>query len=272
MENKAIIFRMSVIDFHTHAFPDDLAGRAISSLEAAANWKAVARGKVSELLASMDNSDVDMSVVCAIATKPGQAKGILKWCKKIASDRIIPLPSVHPKDDRPDKWLARFAQEGFHGIKMHPMYQEFSADEPALDAVYHAASENGLLVVVHSGRDVAFGPDDDRAAPVRFRSVIDRFPKLRLVCTHMGGWRSWDEAAERLLGTDVFLETSFSMPELGGQRAAEMIRRHGVDRVLMGSDWPWNSQTAAIGDITSLPLTDSEKQKILWSNAARLLC
>ena len=35
---------MGFIDFHTHAFPDDVARRAIPALEAEANWKAVAGG------------------------------------------------------------------------------------------------------------------------------------------------------------------------------------------------------------------------------------
>ena len=37
---------MSIIDAHTHAFPDDLAHRAISSLENDCPWKAIADGRV----------------------------------------------------------------------------------------------------------------------------------------------------------------------------------------------------------------------------------
>jgi uncharacterized protein len=260
------------IDFHTHAFPDELAERAISVLESAANWKAVARGTVKELLASMDRADVEASLVCAIATKPGQAKGILKWCGKIATDRLLPLPSVHPMDDDRAGWVDTFAQEGYRGIKLHPMYQDFVADEPRMDEIYAAASLHGLLVVVHCGCDIAYDPDDDRASPARFRRVIDKFPDLKLICTHMGGWRAWDAVSEHLIGTNVYLETSFSLADLGPEKGVDMIRRHGPDRVLMGSDWPWKTQASAIQDVQSLPLTEQEKQKILWSNAARLIC
>ena len=262
---------MSAIDFHTHAFPDEIAERAIAKLEAAASWKAVSHGKVDELLKSMDAADVDISVICSIATKPDQAKGILEWCKRIASDRIIPLPSVHPQDKQASKWLRRFAKEGFIGIKLHPMYQEFAADESRMDPVYATAAELGLLIVSHCGKDVAYPNDDDRASPQRFRNVIDRFGDLRLVCTHLGGWRDWAAVEQYLLGTSVLLETSFSIADLGAEKAADMIRRHGVDRVMMGSDWPWNSQAAEIANINSLPLSKQEKQKILWSNAGRLL-
>lgn len=262
---------MGVIDFHTHAFPDDLAKRAIASLEAAARWQAVSRGRVKDLLASMGAADVDVSVVCAIATKPGQHKGILDWCRKIASDRIAPLPSVHPMDDQPGACVDRIAAEGFAGIKLHPMFQSFAADDGRMNEIYAAAMLHGLIVVMHCGRDISFPPEDDAANPQRMRRVIDRFGDLKLVCTHLGGWRAWDDVEKHLLGTPVYLETSFSLGELGPERAADMIRRHGVDRVLLGSDWPWNAQPAAVAEVRSLPLTDAEKTKILWSNAGRLL-
>ena len=48
-----------IIDFHTHAFPDTLADRAMKSLEHGANTKAVLDGRLYSLIASMDRSDVD---------------------------------------------------------------------------------------------------------------------------------------------------------------------------------------------------------------------
>ncbi|MFB3891899.1 MAG: amidohydrolase family protein [Phycisphaerae bacterium] len=264
---------MSAIDFHVHAFPDKLAGKAISRLEASAPWKAVGGGTIKELVKSMDKADIDVSVVCAIATKPGQSKGILEWCRKVRCDRIAPLPSVHPGDPDAADMLKAIAKEGLAGIKLHPMYQDFAADDPKMDAIYAAARDNGLFVVLHCGLDISFPMQDDRAAAVRVRNIIDRHAAkdLKLICTHMGGWRAWDEADKRLVGTPVLFETSFSLKELGPERAAGMIRRHGVERVLLGSDWPWNSQADAIAQVQALPLTEQDKGKVLWSNAARLL-
>ena len=262
---------MGAIDFHTHAFPDDLAPRAIARLQAAADWRAVSGGTVGELLRSMDECGLDVSLICTIATKPKQVDGIFAWCREIRSPRIVPLPSVHPADTSPREWINRFAGEGFPGIKLHPMYQQAAADDEAMMPLYEAAAEAGLFVVVHCGRDAAYPPEDDRASPRRFRRVIDKLPGLKLICTHMGGWRDWDMAEKHLLATEVYLETSFAMAELGPQRAADMIVRHGTDRVLMGSDWPWQSQAQAAGLIRGLPLTDEQKQRILRGNAADLL-
>jgi hypothetical protein len=264
---------MNVIDMHTHAFPDDLAGRAIARLEEDCPWKAIADGRVASLIESMDAAEVDVSIVCTIATKPDHVESIFNWCGKIRCERIEPLPSVHPDTPGAAKWVEKIARAGFAGIKLHPMYQGFTADEPRLNDIYAAAAENDLMVQSHCGRDIGFPPTDDRASPRRFRQILERFPKLRLICTHMGGWQAWDEADKYLVGTTACMETSFSLGERGGdiERMAAMIRRHGADRVMLGSDWPWNSQADEIANVRKLPLTAGEIRRILSSNAAAIL-
>lgn len=262
---------MAGIDIHTHAFPDNLASRAIKTLEALAPWQAVGNGTVGGLLKSMDAADIDVSVICSIATKPDQVEPILKWCEKVRSDRLEPLPSVHPAAQDPAKAIRRIAKAKFAGIKLHPLAQGFAFDDPKMDPIYEALSAEGLILVTHCGRDVGFPPDDDRAGPARIRKVADRFPDLTLICTHMGGWETWDAAEEHIIGADVCIETSFSLQFLDADRAARMIRRHGVGRVLFGTDWPWSSQAGDVRRLRSLPLTEAEVHKILWANAARLL-
>jgi predicted TIM-barrel fold metal-dependent hydrolase len=262
---------MATIDIHTHAFPDKLARRAIKSLEQDCPWKAVGRGTVRSLVRSMDKADVDISVTCAIATKPDQARGILDWCIEIRSTRIEPLASIHPDTPDPGGWLERIAETGLAGIKLHPQYQSFAADEERLTPIYDAAQQLGLVVAIHCGRDIAFPPDDDRAAPPRLANVIARFPGLKLICTHMGGWRMWDDVERLLLGQDVWLETSFSLGELGADRALAMIEKHGYRRVMLGSDWPWNRQSDAIAQLAELQLAPKQFDAIMFSNAARLM-
>lgn len=262
---------MKLIDVHAHAFPDAIAARAIAALEAGCPWKAFGEGKASDLLSSMDAAGVDVSVICAIATKPDQAGGILRWCETIRGQRLLPLPSIHPKTPDGPAWVARIAEAGFRGIKLHPMYQDFAIDDPAMDGVYAAAAEAGLLVALHCGRDIAYPPDDDRAAPHRTARLLDRFPALTVICTHMGGWHMWDESDAVLVGRDVYMETSFSLPDLGPRRAAEMIRRHGAGRVLFGSDWPWARQQDDAALLDALPLDPDELQAVRWKNAASLL-
>ena len=262
---------MPVIDVHTHAFPDEVAARAMPALEKEAEWAAYHDGRVSSLLHSMDAAGVDVSVVCAIATKPGQAEGILRWCQSIRSERIVPFPSVHPDAPGATEWLGRIAEAGFRGIKLHPMYQDFAADEPKMNDIWGACAELGLVVQMHCGRDVAYPPDDDRGEPARTRRVLEQFPNLEFLATHMGGWRMWTESEELLIGTDCYMETSFCLNELGPGRFVRMARAHGMERVVFGTDSPWAGQSEDLQKIAELPLTPEERDGILYVNAAELL-
>ena len=68
-----------------------------------------------------------------------------------------------------------------------------------------------------------------------------------------------------------WLETSFSIDELGPQRAAEMIEAHGAEKVLFGTDWPWQDQATMLEKVRALPLAEATIDRMLWSNSAKLL-
>ena len=261
---------MNAIDIHAHAFPHAVAPRAIEGLEGLSERRPVGDGTVDDLLRQMDAADVDVACVCPIATRPEQVEGIYQWCCEIRSDRILPFPSPHPGAAGAGDWIRRFADEGFRGVKIHPMWQEFGVDAERMDAVYAALAEAGLLVVMHCGFDMCF-PTDPRAQPDRVRRVVDRHPGLKLVATHLGGLWSWDEVERVLVGRPVYFGTSFSLEDLGLERAAALIRRHGAEKVMFGTDWPWKAFDRELDLIERLDLTRAEKDAIRWGNAARVL-
>jgi len=266
------MMKNQTIDMHVHAFPDSLAGRAIETLEAACPWQAVGDGTVADLLVSMDAAGVDVSAVFTIATRPDQVEGILRWCQEVRCDRVEPFPSVHPAAPSPERWIERIAAGGFKGIKLHPMYQNFAIDEPRMDRLYGACQDTGLIIAFHCGQDIGYPPDDDRAGAARLANMLPRWPKLRVICSHMGGWREWDATETHLLGLpNAWLDTSFSLEDMGAERAARMMRRHGIDRVIFGTDWPWRSQDAALAFLRGLGLSDAEEQAVRGQNAAALL-
>jgi predicted TIM-barrel fold metal-dependent hydrolase len=260
----------AIIDFHAHAFPDAIAARAISQLEHGGGVKAFLDGTVSALLASMDSAGIRTSVICSIATRPEQFDPILKWSKAIASPRMVPLPSIHPKGPDPVGQARQVAEAGLRGIKLHPYYQDFNVDDEVLFPLYRALDELGLFVVCHTGFDFAF-PRQRRADPVRILRVLDRVPSLRLITSHMGAWDDWDEVEKHLLGKPITMDISLSMELLGRERARAMLSAHPADRILFGSDSPWSSQSETIGLLRSLGLGGELETKILGENADSLL-
>ena len=74
-----------------------------------------------------------------------------------------------------------------------------------------------------------------------------------------------------LAGTDIRFDTSAVQGELPDAAFLRLLRRHGVERVLFGTDSPWFDQSAMGRWIDALPLTTGEKERLLHQNAEELL-
>ena len=77
-----------IIDFHTHAFPDKLAPKAMKILSSQSAFEPWTDGTVSGLKKSMDEFGIDISVVLGIATNDalgasGKNIGLLHNTKNI---------------------------------------------------------------------------------------------------------------------------------------------------------------------------------------------
>ncbi len=259
-----------ITDFHTHAFPENIALHAIPKLETAANEKANTNGTIKGLLESMDHADIERSIICSIATKPDHFTNIIKWSKSIKSPRIIPLPSIHPMDTDVKAKIAMIKQEGFCGVKMHPYYQDFFLSHPLLTPIYESLIENDLFVVMHTGLDIAFTPDR-RASPQEVLTVTSKFPELKFIATHFGSWNMWDEVENTIIGRPLFIEISLALQFLSTEQAVRMFKAHPSDYLLFGSDSPWEDQKGAITRLRNLGLDRSLEEKILSKNANQLL-
>lgn len=260
-----------VIDFHTHAFPDALAPRALKVLlEEAPEARAYLDGTVADLLRSMDRAGIERSVICCIATKPEQFEPIFRWCTEIRSERLIPFPSVHPADPGCMDAIRRIGRDGFLGIKLHPFYQDFFADEDRMLRFYEEVSRQGLLLVMHTGYDIAF-PRIRRADPEKLLRIKETFPALKFIATHLGAWQQWEEVRQHLIGREIYMEISFALDDLGPEQAREMIVAHPEDYILFGTDSPWTDQVKTLALLKNLNLPEARLKRILAGNAMRLL-
>jgi predicted TIM-barrel fold metal-dependent hydrolase len=259
-----------IIDFHTHIFPDEVAARAIPHLEEVGGIKAFCDGTRQGLLDSMRRAGVDKSVVCTIATKPEQFESILAWAGTLQSERLIPFPSVHPAAPDCLAQIDKIKEAGFAGIKMHPYYQDFFIDEDRLMPLYERISGHGLILLMHTGFDLAF-PRTRRADPAQITKVAARFPQLKLVTSHLGAWRLWDEVLAQICGREIYMDISFALDILTPEKARKIITGHPADYLLFATDSPWTDQAATLKLLDKLDLEPELHAMILGGNARRLL-
>jgi predicted TIM-barrel fold metal-dependent hydrolase len=262
-----------VTDCHAHAFPDELAPHALARLsERVPNgWRPFLDGTAGGLLAGMDRSGIDRTVVACIATAPQQFPSILAWACRIASDRLVPFASVHPGSEGAAAQVHVVADAGLRGIKLHAQYQQFAVDEPRMFPLYEAACERGLVVLFHAGRDIAFPDDADSASPARLRRVHERFPQMRMIAAHLGGWRMWRESLDALVGCDVYLETSYSLGMGEDDVGHRILAEHRPDRLLFGTDSPWRDQAETLRSVRSAVADGDRLRMLLEDNACTLI-
>ncbi|MBN1444569.1 MAG: amidohydrolase [Candidatus Omnitrophica bacterium] len=259
-----------IIDFHTHAFPDALAEKAVKLLEAEGGIPARLDGTIASLLKSMDECGIEKSVVCSIATKPSQFEPIMRWSAEIKSDRIIPLPSVHPDDTEILDKIGVIKAEGFKGVKMHPYYQGFNLNDEKMMSVYEKICRENLIFVSHTGFDFAF-ERIKKSDPVKIVEIHRAFPGLKFVATHMGAWEDWSEVERLMAGKNIYMEISFSLEFMEKERAKNIIMKHPPEYIMFGTDSPWTGQKETLDLLEVLSLEPALKSRILRENALDLL-
>lgn len=81
----------------------------------------------------------------------------------------------------------------------------------------------------------------------------------------------WEDVKSYLTGQDIYFDTSYSYADLGAADITEIIKSHGADKILFGTDSPWKEQQAEAANIRSLPLDSKDIDAILGGNARKLL-
>ena len=100
----------------------------------------------------------------------------------------------------------------------------------------------------------------------QLEGVIDN----RLILAHMGSYEMPDEVLGKICGKPVYMDTA-AVLDLYPEKCTEIIRKHGADRILFATDSPWKAQDEYCRLFDNLPLSKSEKEKILCENAERIL-
>lgn len=255
-----------------HAFPDALAAKALPLLsKCSGGVKPNYDATISGLESYLAKNNVDYAVVLNIATNPHQEKKVNDFAISLLEKKnIIPFGSVHPDSPNALSELERLAKAGIRGIKLHPDYQHFFVDDEKMFPIYKKIAELGFITVFHAGVDIGY-PKPVHCTPERLLCALDLFDDAPFVAAHFGGWLLWDSVLEDLCGTKVYLDTAFSSGKMPPDYAKELIKAHGADKVLLGSDMPWSDTLDEVRFVQSLDLSAEDEEKILSNNAKRLL-
>ncbi len=254
-----------IVDIHAHAFDDKIALKATENLHHYYEIPPVSDGRLVYLQESAKANHIDKLVVCATATKPKQVQMINDYISRLVSDCMIGFGTLHCDFDEIDAEIERMKMLNLSGIKFHPIFQNFKIDSDKAMKMFEKIGAK-LPVLIHIG-----DKNEDSATPKRLANVMKELPQITFIAAHLGGFAEWEDAKQYLIGKNLYIDTSSSVRFMPPQEAVSIIRAHGVDKVLFGTDYPLSNHQFEFQCLDKLHLENDEYEKIYWENAYKLL-
>lgn len=188
---------------------------------------------------------------------------------------VVPIGTVHPYDGQAalDE-LARIAASGVKVIKIHAHTQKFDVADPRVLALARKAGELGVVVLTDHASIL---PGDSQ----KLFNLVAQAPKTKFVLAHIGGlnFRYWNvlplaRTADGFAFDNLYFDISATVLMAGDTPLEEefvwTLRNVGIDRVILGSDYPQISLAQTLEAFEKLDLTGEEKAKIRVGNAREL--
>ncbi len=261
-----------VIDFHTHTFPDKIAKRALKGLsKTAGNLLPHTNGTEASLKASMRENNITYSVVMPVATSAHQIMVINDNAIAInGSDGLFSFGAMHSDYIDFKKELRRIKDAGLKGIKLHHHYMKLYFDDIKSISIMQAAFALDLIVMIHAGSDPV-SKDIPYCTPLLIKKVLPQLSGGKLIASHYGGLMNIEEVEKYLLGEEIYIDTSMTHHYYGLERLRRILENHPADKILFGSDSPWENQGTSLALLKSMSMSDAFIHKIAWDNPAQLL-
>lgn len=258
-----------VIDSHCHVYPQKIASAAVGATDAFYGVKSCFDGSTDALLSQMSKTGVDRALIQSVATTPRQVKSINNFIAdtvKVSNGAFAGLGTLHPDSEDIKADVNEIISLGLLGVKLHPDIQRFKIDDYRCLKIYELCEKSGLPILMHTG-DNRY----DFSNPNRLLPVLKIYTSLTVIGGHLGGYSVWDEASQQLSGLpNFYVDTSSSISMLGVEKAKEIIKRYGVDKVLFATDYPMYSQESEIDYLLKMNFSDEEYEKIFSLNAKKV--
>lgn len=260
-----------IIDFHTHCFSDAIAPRAMANLTKNSLYPPQFDGSLCGLKKRMKEAEIDYSVVLNIATNPAQTINVNNWAIELDKQPdIFSFGSINPYFEDYKSEIARLKAAGIRGIKFHPDYQDYFADDKSVYPIYEEIAKNDMIMIFHCGHDLVLR-EPYHCTPIMMSHLVRDFKGAKIVGAHLGGQGLWDDVFKYLGGTDVFLDTSFAFKYMTKEQIAYFCFLHDNSKILFATDAPWQKQIVEVEEMRSFISDKILLDKIFYQNAAKLL-
>jgi aminocarboxymuconate-semialdehyde decarboxylase len=224
-----------------------------------------------------------------------------RWPQRFAGLATLPVQDVGASVQELERAVNTL---GLKGAELDTVVNGKSWDEPEFLPLFKAAEELGAVLFYHPQpnnnlvaehfRKFAMGnsfgvPLEDAlvVAALIFGGVLDKCPNLKVCVAHGGGpacfgmgrldrgWQVRSEARTNIQHPPSYYQGRlyYDCITMSEKALRFLIDSVGVERVVLGSDWPYVTwDPSPVAWVSSLgSLSQDEKDAILWKNLEKLL-
>ena len=240
-----------------------------------------------------------LGLACAILQNDQIAAVVARHPDRFAGLATLPLQDPQKAADELRRAMVA---RGLRGAQIGSNVNDRNLDDPALEPVWTVANELKAFFLIHPHGEILRG---DRlksyymrnfvglpfettmaGAALVFGGVLERFPDIRFCLCHGGGyvpyqagrfvhaWQVREEAKVRLQGSpQASLGRLYYDSIVHAPRALQfLIDTVGADRVLLGSDYPFDmGNLDCVARVDALPAPLEVRDTVLGKAAAKLL-
>ena len=276
-----------IIDCHTHAFPKEIRQHRETYFPSETAFKMLYNQpkarlvSAAEIIATMDEQGVDKSIVFGfpwhdVDTCQRNNDYILEAVSKY-DGRLIGFCCLDPFMDGAADEVQRCLDAGLSGVGELAFYQS-GIDDLCLDClapIMALCEAADVPVMIHTNEPV--GHDYPGKTPntlAQIYQMVKRFASNTLILAHWGGGLFFYNILKKEVDqhlANVYFDTAVSpflyKPDIYNL-AKQLI---GVDKILLGTDFPLLKPERYFKELESTNLTPAEKEQICGGNMATLL-
>jgi uncharacterized protein len=276
-----------VIDCHTHVFPDQVRKNRDAFCERDKGFASIYRNPkarvvgVKELIASMDETGVDASILCGFSWREPDLCHLHNQYLLEASSRcprrLFVFLSLSFSDlDRSLAELDQGIREGARGVGEIAYYHRemLSQDLGWMEPVLRVMEAKRMPLLLHVNETIGHPYPGKGGTPLgRFYDLAVSHPHLPILLAHWGGgllfYEMMPEVKKAL--ANVYYDTAAS-PFLYSKRIYPVgCEIAGSEKILFGSDFPLISPRRYFREMEESGMKREDQRRILGLNLARLL-
>ncbi|MDR2178781.1 MAG: amidohydrolase family protein [Synergistaceae bacterium] len=217
-----------------------------------------------EMVAAMRQYDIEKSIISypdnsvtlvALAEHPTRFCGLAWMDPNKGEQTVADFTALVNRDNR---------EGGLSGLKLHPLFNAYTANDPVVFPLIEAARKKDLPVFIHSGHPPF-------SLPWSIGQLAELYPDVRIVMIHMGhGHGVYIQAAIDVAAKydNIWLENS-GMPM--HTKIREAYNRVGSERLFWGSDAPFHHYAVEILRTEVSGLSEPQLEDVFYKNIKKFM-